>query len=200
MRVAAFLLLIVTLVPSSLPAQYAGGTRLADLEQDLMILRNQVGEIRIAMEALQRENAALRQALNNQSSAGANQSYVTLQQLDNSIRALRQELQSADSRTKAEVITEVTRQIERLAGQTQQAMTALAGAVQSSPQAPAQVINFSDDFPKNGVAYVVKPGDTLSGIARDLNASIRDIQNANKIADPKSLRAGQTLFIPQRKE
>lgn len=198
MRVAAFLLIIVTLVPS-LSAQYAGGTRLADLEQDLMILRNQVGELRIAMEALQRENASLRQALNSQNQAAANQGYVTLQQLDNAIRALRQELQSADTRNKAEVIAEVTRQIERLANQTQQAMSALAGAVQSAPQAPAQAISFSDDFPKNGVAYVVKSGDTLSGIARDFNASIRDIQNANKIADPKSIRAGQTLFIPQRK-
>ena len=28
-------------------------------------------------------------------------------------------------------------------------------------------------------------------------AKVSDIQNANKITDPKALRAGQTIFIPQ---
>ena len=58
---------------------------------------------------------------------------------------------------------------------------------------------FGDDFPKEGINYTVQSGDTLAVIARKNNAKLQDIINANKIADPTRVRAGQTLFIPQAK-
>jgi LysM repeat protein len=47
------------------------------------------------------------------------------------------------------------------------------------------------------VTYTVQSGDTLTKIAREHGSSIKDIQNANKIANPaRDLRVGQSIFIP----
>jgi LysM repeat protein len=48
------------------------------------------------------------------------------------------------------------------------------------------------------VTYVVKSGDTLSGIAALFGVSVDDIVRANNIADPNSLAEGQSLTIPVR--
>jgi LysM repeat protein len=87
--------------------------------------------------------------------------------------------------------------MEKLANETQAAINALAkGAVlRPAVSTPA----FADDYPKEGATYTVQRGDTLSSIAHKTNARIQDIVNANKIADPTRLQAGQTLFIPQQK-
>lgn len=44
--------------------------------------------------------------------------------------------------------------------------------------------------------YTVRPGDTLSGIARNTGASIGAIADANNIAPPYIIRPGQVLDIP----
>ena len=44
--------------------------------------------------------------------------------------------------------------------------------------------------------YTVKPGDTLSGIAARFNTTVKAIQAANNIADPRVIRSGQVLVIP----
>ena len=59
--------------------------------------------------------------------------------------------------------------------------------------------SFSDDFPKEGVSYTVQRGDTLSSIASRFGVPVKDITNANRIADPTRLQAGQTLFVPGAK-
>ena len=47
------------------------------------------------------------------------------------------------------------------------------------------------------VAYLVQPGDTLSGIAASHGASVAAVAAANtKIADPNVIYAGQTVEIP----
>jgi len=48
-----------------------------------------------------------------------------------------------------------------------------------------------------GYEHVVKPGETLSEIARAYGVSINAIIRANKIERPDHLRAGQKLFIPE---
>ncbi|MDW8102071.1 MAG: LysM peptidoglycan-binding domain-containing protein [Anaerolineae bacterium] len=59
---------------------------------------------------------------------------------------------------------------------------------------------FTPTFTPTPIIYVVQPGDTLSGIAAKFGVSIRIIQEANAITDPKALQAGQTLIIPQGEE
>lgn len=46
------------------------------------------------------------------------------------------------------------------------------------------------------VTYAVRSGDTVSSIARHFGVSTKQILAANGIADPRALRAGQTLRIP----
>ena len=47
------------------------------------------------------------------------------------------------------------------------------------------------------VAYLVQPGDTLSGIAASHGVSLAAVEAANtKIADPNVIYAGQTVEIP----
>lgn len=47
------------------------------------------------------------------------------------------------------------------------------------------------------VAYLVQPGDTLSGIAASHGASLASVESANpQISDPNLIYAGETLQIP----
>lgn len=50
------------------------------------------------------------------------------------------------------------------------------------------------------VTYVVKTGDTLSGIADMFGVTVDDIVRVNNIADPNALQVGQVLTIPGRKQ
>ena len=45
------------------------------------------------------------------------------------------------------------------------------------------------------VTYKVRPGDSLSVIARRYKVTVRDLQKWNNISDPRKLRAGQTLTL-----
>ena len=47
-----------------------------------------------------------------------------------------------------------------------------------------------------GVEHVVKPGETLSEIAKAYGMSTAALIQANSLANPDSIRAGQKLFIP----
>jgi LysM repeat protein len=47
-----------------------------------------------------------------------------------------------------------------------------------------------------GAKHLVRPGETLSQIARTYGVSTREIGAANNLADPRNLRAGQELIIP----
>ena len=45
-------------------------------------------------------------------------------------------------------------------------------------------------------SYVVQPGDMLNAIAQKYSVSVQTLSQANNIADPNTLQAGQTLTIP----
>jgi LysM repeat protein len=48
------------------------------------------------------------------------------------------------------------------------------------------------------VAYLVQPGDTLSGIAASHSVSLAAVESANsQLSDPNVIHAGQTLEIPK---
>lgn len=50
------------------------------------------------------------------------------------------------------------------------------------------------------IIYVVKEGDTLSGIAATYGVSVEALQRVNRIANPLFLQIGQTLIIPRGQE
>jgi spore germination protein len=44
---------------------------------------------------------------------------------------------------------------------------------------------------------VVKPGDTLSGIAKEFGVTVEAIMEVNDLTNPNKIRVGQVLIIPK---
>lgn len=162
----------------------------ANLTQDVNALAQQMKALRLEMEQLRRENAELRVDRSGQ------QTQSQLSNLSSAIEVLRREYRAADAVQKKEIINEVSRQIDALGRQTEEAIQSVANAVDAQPNVSTPV-RFSDDYPKSGLTYTVRSGDTLSQIAREHKSTVKHIQNANKIVNPaKDLMVGQTIFIP----
>jgi LysM repeat protein len=66
----------------------------------------------------------------------------------------------------------------------------MAKIIQSQPR-PARAASDS------GYEHVVKPGETLSEIAKAYGVKAKVITSANKLKNPDDLRVGQKLFIPE---
>ncbi|MFO8027817.1 MAG: LysM peptidoglycan-binding domain-containing protein [Opitutales bacterium] len=166
----------------------------ANLNQDVSQLSQQVKTLRLEIEQMQRENKKLRAQL---AEARSNrEAEDQLSNLSSAIEAARHDYQAADKAQKKEILAEMTRQMRALAKETEEAIDAVAEAVGSEPQIETPA-NFSSDYPKTGVTYTVRSGDTLSKIAREHDSKIKHIQNANKIVNPaRDLQVGQTIFIP----
>lgn len=175
--VAIFLLAGVSLSGQIDPTR----AQLAALREDVALLRQEVARLRLDVEAVTRENERLRNAT------------VTPEDL----AALRRSFAAADASNRSEIVAMVSQKLEALAARTEKALKALAEASATVPSLP-ETVSFTNDYPREGVAYTVESGDTLSEIARKMDSTVKDIQNANRIADPSKLQVGQTLFIPQR--
>lgn len=162
----------------------------ADMKQDLAALIQEVKALRLELDQVRYEQARLSAA------KSGDRTQAELSRLSATIDAVGKAYRLADERQKQTILAEANRQIEALAKQTQAALDALAKTGASQPVTPAP-IHFSEDYPKTGKPYVVRSGDTLSKIARDHGSKVKDIQNANKIANPsRDLQIGQTIFIP----
>jgi LysM repeat protein len=156
----------------------------ANMGQDINLLIQEVKTLHLEVEAVRRENAQLRARVAALSSNDGVQSQIAV--LADAIDGLRAEYRQADE----------AQQVKSLGMETQAALNSVAKAVSSTPSVEIPV-HFSDEYPKTGKPYVVRKGDTLSGIARDHKSTVKHIQNANKIANPaKDLRVGATIFIP----
>jgi N-acetylmuramoyl-L-alanine amidase len=60
------------------------------------------------------------------------------------------------------------------------------------------VLLFALPVPAQAAGYLVRPGDTLGGIAHNHGVSIHSLARANGIANPNLVRIGQYLVIPTR--
>jgi len=175
------LLLAGTLHAQNLPVE------VANLREDVRRLAQRVGELALRVEQLERENGELRGQL-----AAAGKAQVTLAQLRESLAESAREARAAVAASKAETLQQVAAQMEKLAKQTNAALDSLART--NGGRAPAA--GFATDFPREGVSYTVQKGDTVAVIARKTGARAQDIINANQLADPSRIQAGQVLFIP----
>ena len=70
-----------------------------------------------------------------------------------------------------------------------------AAAEQLAPKA-ADAATPPEKAAADATKHVVKPGETLGGIARRYNVKQGDIAVANNITDPKKIQPGQELVIP----
>lgn len=184
--------------PSKPVAQ--NSVQLANLMQDVELLRTQIGQLNHKITQLDRKNDQLKAKLLAQEKEQLmlSEKFVNLDQLNRSMEILQQQWEIKNTKQKKEIINEISLKMNDLTSRFNRSMKALAESVKAQPKIPEQ-IEFSEDYPKTGIPYVVKGGDTLSEIARKHNSTVRDIQNANKIARPsKDLKVGQTIFIPQK--
>ena len=177
-----------------LSAQNDVRVTVAGLKQDMALLSQEVRALRLEIEQMHRDNATLRTQVQ---AAQSNQTTQTqIANLSTAIDTLRREYRAADESNKKVIIAEVSRQIEALAHETQSALYSVAHATAAEPNISTPT-HFADDYPKTGITYTVRSGDTLSKIARAHGSTIKHIQNANKIVNPaRDLQVGQSIFIP----
>lgn len=165
---------------------------LGDMQQDMALLKREVGNLRLEVEQLTRQNEALERKIRQMQSSSSSSDLVRSQ-----VASVRSDVSSQNEAMKREIIKLVKKDIESLASQTNDAIEKLAKAIGQRPQA-SMPTTFSDNYPKMGITYTVKSGDTLGKIARANNSKIKWIQDANKIEDPnRGLRVGESIFIPQ---
>lgn len=179
-------------VAAALGTPLLAQVELANLREDVRGLSQRVAELSLRVEQLERQNNDL------SARAGtADRAYVTLTQLNQSLSDVNRNIQVAVNVSRSETMQQVAQQMEKLAKQTNAAIEALSKNGGAHPAAGAAgPTNFSDDYPKEGVSYIVQKGDSLALIAKKTGAKSADIINANKISDPSRIVAGQTLFIP----
>lgn len=176
----------------SKPTRMVGGSTTANLSQDVALLKEQLGEMRFEVERLLRENEALTKRLNKVEVHST--SVVSGAVFRQELASLRAEFNRLNKTQKEELLEQVSKQIRALAQETEKSLqSAVAGgSVEGTPI----VTKFNDDYPKSGIFYVVKSGDSLSRIASSTGSTISYVIHANKIADPDRLQVGEELFIP----
>lgn len=92
---------------------------------------------------------------------------------------------------------------ERLQQELEAALTQAENQQNETPPPTDETETPPPDEPSDSEIYVVKPGDTLRGIAEDQygDASLDDIiADANGIDDPTQISVGQELIIPPKPE
>lgn len=167
---------------------------LANLSSDINMLKAKIAQLAMQVEQLNRDNNEIRLTLVKKTDK--NNKFVMELDLSSALDEIKQELIEHDAQQKLAIISEFTRSMEKLAAQTERALKALAGVIEAQPTS-VPTIEFSNDYSREGVAYTVQSGDTLSNIAKLHGSTVRDIQNANHIAVPEKLQVGETLFIPK---
>ncbi len=170
---------------SSVPDFPANAT-FADLKQDVAINRQEIRALELRVEELEREKAALEEKLNKDVSAG----YVT--QAD--LKLLETRLNdSVASRTQA-VETSILSEVRAAA---KSAKVSVEPAKPVSTPVPAYVsAQEKESYMKDGIRYIVQPGDTLSSIAKRNRSSVRAIMVVNELSTPDKIFVGKELFVP----
>ncbi len=165
-------------------------------------MQQDISDLKIEVDKLKMENADLREAMAKQkaSAAPASSTGEIANRQRNEIfnevdRRLKQ--QTADVNA---ALAELTRQVNAslAKSQTNSKNTNQPVAAAAAPAAAAVADdNLPADMPRTGVTYKVKPGDTVTRIARQLNSKADWILKANKLTNAAALKADAEIFVPQ---
>lgn len=177
----------------------------AALRDEVRLLRAEVEEVKEAQARIQNSNTAAKNSPVGPSELGA---------VNARIAAVEVAAASARKNDKADILAEVDRKVETLAGrvnkalaeQTKQVNEALrsgaaarAAETASAPKTEAaKPAEIPGDMPKNGVRYTVLSGDSVNRIAKKMNSKAAWILAANGLRSNADLKAGAVIFIPQQ--
>ncbi|MDR0393512.1 MAG: LysM peptidoglycan-binding domain-containing protein [Puniceicoccales bacterium] len=100
------------------------------------------------------------------------------------------QVQQVCERCQLKILSQVNERIQDLAQQMQEGFDKIAQMEQVTNKP-------TDYYPQTGIIYEIKSGDSLASIAQKLNSRTEYIRAANKISDPKQLKVGDKIFIPQ---
>jgi LysM repeat protein len=197
-RVAPASAVLLLLARPAVQAQ----TDIADMREDVRGLSQRVNELSLRVEQLEHDNAELKTKVG---SLDSGRDAVTTAQLNSAIADMNASIASAVASSRTEILDKVATQMENLAKQTNAALDSIAkpaapALAHTAPAAPAAKATFGDAYSKEGMSYTVQKGDSLGGIARKTGSKSQDIIDANKLADPSRIQAGQVLFIPGGKQ
>jgi LysM repeat protein len=67
----------------------------------------------------------------------------------------------------------------------------------SRPEATATPASSGSERPRRRRVYIVKPGDTPSGIAEKTGVTLEQLEEANPDLDPQLLAPGQRIRLPR---
>ena len=164
LRLGMLFLCAFTTLPGSLSAQSSDmRVTVANMKQDVDLLSQQVKALRLEVEEMMRENARLRSQVAAAQSDEGTQNQIN--SLSVAIEGIRREYRAADEAQKKLIIEEVNRQVSALGKEMQAGLNTVANAVNAQPSV-STTTHFSEDYPKTGITYEVRSGDTLSKIAR----------------------------------
>ena len=176
---------------------------MANLIQDVKLLKEEVNNLKYEVKSLKRENQKLKkrylQKVDSEASFAEDLQQIR-GEMDRRLSKLRKDLQDASRQQRKQIVNTVTTQMKQFANDTQRAFDKLQQKVLSSQNmpAPGERTTFNDDFPKTGIEYTVQKGDNLWALAQEYDSKVDWIQNANKLESPGDLKVGQVLIIPQK--
>ena len=175
--------------PQRAPAR---SSHTAGLSQDVAMLKQQLGEVRLELERLFRANNSLQARLKALEQRNSGSGFVSEAFFNRELASLRSEFNRLNKANKEQIISQVSAQIRALASETEKSIQSVAVA---APPA-VKVFEFNDNYPTTGIHYTVQAGDTLSKIAKQSGSRTSYIINANKIPNPDRLQVGKELFVP----
>lgn len=166
----------------------------ADLKEDLQISTQEIGKLRLEVEELNRSLEKMKNTLSHLKSESANLDKRETTRHESLVDVMKT-IETNLNAQRQTIAKEINERLEVFSKRTHDAIKSMAKSVEEKPHEEPV---FSNNYPKEGIAYTVKKGDTLSVIALKNNSSTRYIMDANRIADAKHIRPGQLIFIPQK--
>ncbi|MDQ8186729.1 LysM peptidoglycan-binding domain-containing protein [Pelagicoccus sp. SDUM812002] len=173
--------------------------QVANMVEDQRLMMEQMRGLLAEMDEMRRENARLRNLVEEFEAKAARQSgnYATVSQVNELVRKTAADLSARDEVVQRELTAMVNSELKKFAKNVQEAVSSVPSVAKPDPNVKT---HFPQNYPTTGVPYVVEPGDNLASIAKKFNSRIDWIQNANKISDPRLLQVGQSIFVPQASE
>jgi LysM repeat protein len=125
-------------------------------------------------------------------------------ELTREFETLRRQVQQNSAGASREDVTALSDTVRQLDRKHREDMELVARQIEKLGKAPPPVRGTAPTAsPERGYEYEVKPGNTLSVIAKayqdqGVPVTVEDILKANPGLDAKKLRVGQVIFIPAR--